>query len=350
MLSVFDVVLLVILTVAALFISYFGVGSLSSWAAKRGLLAIPGERSSHRVATPTGGGAVIAIVTIVGVAGISLLRSDWSVSGLTAYLIVAALVAAVGWLDDIYMLPAILRFCVQAGAALMIMLWVGVFKSIDLFVLGNVAMGWFAYPLTFVWIIGLINAYNFMDGIDGNAGGISAVAGSLWALVAWRLHDPLLAMIGVFLSVTCLGFLGHNWQPARIFMGDVGSTFLGLTFAVMPLLALQRSGDARLPVVGALLMAPCIWDAAYTFFGRLLRGESAFLAHRTYLYQRLASSGYPHWVCTGFYLLLTLATGLCGWLYLTIGGSWGWQLLVLVVFVLATQVAVVHFAEGVRSA
>lgn len=349
MLGLVDVVMLAIFAIAALFISYFGVGSLSSWAAERGLLAIPGERSSHRFATPTGGGAVIATVTIAGVAGISLLRFDWSVSGLTAYLIVAALVAAVGWLDDIYMLSPILRFCVQVGAALMIMRWVGVFNSIELFIFGNVAMGWFAYPLTLVWIVGLINAYNFMDGIDGNAGGIGAVAGSFWALVAWRLHDPMLGMIGVFLLVTCLGFLGHNWQPARIFMGDVGSTFLGLTFAVMPLLALQRLGDARLPVVGALIMAPCIWDAAYTFFGRLLRGEPAFAAHRMYLYQRLSSSGHPHWVCTGFYLLLALATGLCGWLYLTIGRSWGWQLLVLVFFVLATQVAVVHFSERARS-
>jgi UDP-N-acetylmuramyl pentapeptide phosphotransferase/UDP-N-acetylglucosamine-1-phosphate transferase len=338
-----------ILTVVALLASYFGVGRMSEWATDRGFLAVPGERSSHRVATPTGGGAVIAVVTIAGVAGAWLLRPDWAVSGLTVCLVAAGLVAAVGWLDDLYTLPANLRFGVHSAAALAIMLCVGTFESIYLFGFGNLSLGWVGYPLTFLWIVGLINAYNFMDGIDGNAGGIGAIAGATWALIAWYLQEPLLAMLGVFLAAACLGFLVHNWQPARIFMGDVGSTFLGATFAVMPLLAMQRSGDARLPVVGSLLLAPCIWDATYTFLRRLFRGEPVFQAHRTYLYQRLASSGYPHWVGAGFYLLLTLATGLCGWFYLRVAGRWGWQLLVLAVFLLITQVAVVRLAERWRS-
>ncbi|HJN42231.1 MAG: glycosyltransferase family 4 protein [Anaerolineales bacterium] len=339
-----------IITVAALLVSFLGVGKMRGWAAERGLLAVPGERSSHRVATPTGGGAVIAVVAIAGVVCAWLLRPDWARPGLPAFLIVAFLVAVVGWLDDMYTLPAGLRFGVQAVAALVIILRVGAFESIALFELGDLPLGWIGFPLTFLWVVGLINAFNFMDGIDGNAGGIGAAAGAMWALVAWRLDQPLLTTLGLLLSAACLGFLGHNWQPARIFMGDVGSTFLGVTFAAMPLLALQGSGDARLPVVGALLLAPCIWDAAFTFLRRIFQGEPPFQAHRTYLYQRLASSGYPHRVGAGFYLLLTLATGLCGWLYLTAGGRWGWQLLVLVVFVLAVQVAVVRFAERGRPA
>lgn len=143
----------VTLVVAALLISYFGVGRMSGWAAERGLLAIPGERSSHRVATPTGGGAVIAVVTIAGAAGVWLLRPNWAVSGLPAYLIAAGLVAAVGWLDDMYALPAIPRFGVQSAAAIAIMIWVGVFESIEMFGLGNLTLGWFGYPLTFVWIV-----------------------------------------------------------------------------------------------------------------------------------------------------------------------------------------------------
>jgi len=322
---------------------------MRGWASEHGLLAIPGERSSHRVATPTGGGAVIAAVTIASVVCVWLLRPDWALPGLVAYSMVAVLVAAVGWMDDLYALPASLRFAVQAVAAIAIMRWVGAFESIELFVFGNLPLGWIGNPLTFIWIVGMINAHNFMDGIDGNAGSIGAVAGAMWAVVAWQLQEPLLAMLSALVSVACLGFLGHNWQPASIFMGDVGSTFLGFTFAVMPLFALQRSGDARIPLVGALLVAPCIWDAVYTFLGRLLRGKPAFQAHRTYLYQRLANSGYPHWVCAGFYLVLTSATGLCGWFYLTAGGSRGWELLALVVFLLVTQVAAVYLAERRRS-
>ena len=341
--------LLAILALITLVVSYLGVGMMRGWASENGMLAIPGERSSHRVATPTGGGAVIAAVTIASVVCVWLLRPDWALPGLIAFSMAAVFVAAVGWMDDRYALPASLRFAAQAAAAITIMYWVGSFDSIQLLVFGNLPLGWTRIPLTFVWIVGMINAHNFMDGIDGNAGSIGAVAGAMWAVVAWQLHEPMLAMLSVLVSVTCLGFLGHNWQPASIFMGDVGSTFLGFTFAVMPLLVLQRSGDARIPLVGALLLAPCICDSAYTFLGRLLRGKPVFQAHRTYLYQRLASSGYPHWVCAGFYLVLTLATGLCGWFYLTAGGNWDWELLALVVFLLVAQVAVVHLVERWRS-
>jgi UDP-N-acetylmuramyl pentapeptide phosphotransferase/UDP-N-acetylglucosamine-1-phosphate transferase len=339
-----------ILAVGVLLVSYFGVARLRIWADRRGLLAIPSERSSHQVATPTGGGAVIVIVTITGAACYSLLLPDRSVSGLAVYLIAAAIVATVGWLDDIYSLPATLRFCVQAAAATAIIIWVGVFNSISVTGFGTLSLGWIQYPLTFLWVVGMTNAYNFMDGIDGNAGGMGVVAGVIWGFVAWQLHEPMLLILGVLLSATCLGFLGHNWQPARIFMGDVGSTFLGFSFATMPLMAMQSSGDARLPIVGALLLAPCIWDAAYTLFGRLLRGEHVFQAHRTYLYQRLASSGWTHWAGSGLYLFLTLATGLCGLLYLTDAGGWSWKSLVLSGFLLAMQVVVVYLSEHRRSA
>ena len=332
----------------AFLVSYLGVGRLSVWASKHGMLAIPGERSSHLVATPTGGGAVIAAVTMLGVLCVWLMRSEWAIPGLAIYLIAAVFVAAVGWLDDSYVLSAQVRFGVQAVAALVMMLWVGVFESIDFFIFGVYTLGWIGYPLTFLWIVGLINAYNFMDGIDGNAGGIGAAVGAMWALVAWRLDEPILVALGLLVSASSIGFLGHNWQPASIFMGDVGSTFLGFTFAAMPLLGLQGTGNPRLLVIGSLLVAPCICDSVYTFLRRLLHGEPVFQAHRTYLYQRLATIGYPHWVGSGFYLLLSLAMGVCGWLYLIDEGILRWQLLVLVVFILATQVGVVHFAERIR--
>ena len=131
-----------------LLVSYLGVGRLSVWASEHGLLAIPGERSSHLVATPTGGGVVIAAVTILGVLCVWLIRSDWAIPGLAVYLITAVFVAAVGWLDDFYALSAQVRFGVQAAAALVMMLWVGVFKGIDFFIFGDYTLGWIGYPLT----------------------------------------------------------------------------------------------------------------------------------------------------------------------------------------------------------
>lgn len=318
---------------------------MRKWAHARDLLAIPDERSSHLVATPTGGGLVIAFITMAGVTSVMLLHQAWIMPGLVAYLVAVLLIASVGWLDDLYTLPATLRFGVQAAAAVAIMLSVDVIQYIVL--PGDIllSLGWFGYPLTFLWIVGLTNAYNFMDGIDGNAGGIGAVAGWMWTLVALQIGEPILAFLGGFLSVSCLGFLKHNWQPARIFMGDVGSTFLGFTFSVLPLLALQSSGDERFPLVGALIVAPCIWDAAYTFIGRIVRQEPVFEAHRTYLYQRLATLGYPHWAGACFYTALTLALGMCGLLYLSDSEILGWEIIGVASTLLVLQVAVVQISE-----
>ena len=346
-----DPPVLVILLIGAsiLCLSYLGVGLMRSLATKRQLLAIPEERSSHQVATPTGGGVVIAIIAILGAALVRIMNSNLAMPGLEAFLIASIFVAAVGFLDDLYTLPVSLRFGVQAAAAVAVMLSVGVFQKIGLPTATGLSLGWFGYPLTFLWIVGLINAYNFMDGIDGNAGGIGVAAGSMWTLTAWRLGEPLLAVLGVLVVVTCLGFLGHNWHPARIFMGDVGSTFLGFTFAALPLLAQHRSLDARLPLVGALIVAPCIWDATYTFLGRLERGEPLFEAHRAYLYQRLASIGYPHWAGAGLYFALTLALGMCGMLYLWVSNTGAWLLLAVAAALLMCQVAVVVVEERRRT-
>ena len=290
-------------------------------------------------------GLVIVIVTLLSAALVWLLNPDWDIPSIAAYMVVAILVAFVGWMDDLYALSARLRFNVHLVSAVVIMFCVGVFHSITLPDYGGLSLGWIGYPLTFLWIVGLINAYNFMDGIDGNAGGIGAVASVMWALTAWKMGEHLLGVISLLVAFSCLGFLWHNWQPARIFMGDVGSTFLGFTFAALPLLAMQRYGDGRLPVVGALIVAPWIWDALYTFLGRLVRREPVFEPHRTYLYQRLASLGHPHWVCAGFYMAMTFATGLCGLIYLSSIEVWGWSMLAVTAVLLFCQVAVVIMAE-----
>ncbi len=333
------------LSIGITVVTYIGVSYMRGWAVTLKFLVFPGSRSSHRVATPTGGGLVIVVATLAAVVLIRILSPYWDVPGLAVYLIAAAIVACVGWLDDLYSLPAIVRFCVQAAAALAIMYWVNIFRNIVLPGFDGIFLGWFGPLFTFLWIVGLINAYNFMDGIDGNAGGIGVAGGVIWTLAAWRLGEPLLAALGLMVAATCLGFLGHNWQPARIFMGDVGSTFLGFTFAVLPLLALHKSEDARLPVVGALIVGPCIWDAIYTFLSRVARRKKVFEAHRGYLYQRLATKRWPHWLGACLYMVLTVALGLCGLLHLNKVNTWGWRLLIVVAAIMVFQVSVVLVAE-----
>lgn len=329
----------------ALFASYWGVGKIILWATKNEILDIPGERSSHVVATPIGGGAIIVLVTLVGMMVVSMLMPHWVIPGITSYIIGSILIAVIGWMDDLYSIAAIWRFGVQAIVAIAIMSWVGVYSGIAIPGSDYISLGWLAYPLTFIWIVGLINAYNFMDGIDGNAGGIGVVTGIIWALIASYLNKPYLVMLSMLISVSCIGFLFYNWQPASIFMGDSGSTFLGFTFAVLPLLMSKISSEVSIPVVAVLVLAPCIWDATYTFLRRLWLREPAFTAHRTYLYQRLASSGYPHRLGASIYIVLSLLTGLCGLLYLVVSGMWKLLILVFVSLLLVAQLVIVRISE-----
>ncbi|HCU80966.1 MAG: hypothetical protein CL789_04505 [Chloroflexi bacterium] len=341
----FDNFLILIILAVAMYVSYWGVGRMSIWATNRGILDIPGERSSHMVATPIGGGAIIVLVTTVGYAITRLLMPNWNIPSIQYYLIASMVIALIGWLDDLYAVPAIWRFSVQSAMAIVIMLAVGVYDNIGVPGHEPVNLGWLGYPLTFLWIVGLVNAYNFMDGIDGNAGGIGAVAGIVWAMISLYFSQPSLLILSLLIAASCLGFLGHNWQPASIFMGDSGSTFLGFTFAVLPLLMLNVSDDINIPVAATLVAAPWIWDATYTFLRRLWRREPAFTAHRTYLYQRLASSGYPHRVGAILYIFLSLLTGLSALFYLVATEGWSFFWLALTLLLLIVQLVIVLVSE-----
>jgi UDP-N-acetylmuramyl pentapeptide phosphotransferase/UDP-N-acetylglucosamine-1-phosphate transferase len=285
-------VLYVLLGVLALLLSYIGVKKMYTWAESKQILDLPNERSSHTRPTPRGGGVVIVIISLLGwvVAWSQLPDPAWAV--LAAYLVGAGAIALVSWFDDLYSLPNKWRFGVHLGGALLIVFTFPDLQTFALPVVGLVNLGWFGIAVAVLWIVGLTNAYNFMDGIDGMAGGQAVVAGVGWAILGGLAGQPLIGLLGVIVATSALGFLVHNWSPARIFMGDTGSAFLGFTFATLMVMALQTGPTFAL--AGALIVWPFVFDAGFTFFRRLLRGEKVFQAHRTHLYQRLVIAGYTH--------------------------------------------------------
>ena len=297
MTSLFVFVLLTIL-------SYFGIYLIRRYAEKRELLDHPNERSSHVIPTPRGGGLAIVILVL----GVGL----WSVieAGLyrgLIYIVGGVIIAWLGWRDDIHSLSPRVRFTVQGIVAAISIYGLGYFKAVTVPMFGEFQLGAIGILITFLWIIGLTNAYNFMDGIDGMAGGVALSAGIGWMWLASNMHNAFAFWVALAITASSLGFLGHNWSPAKIFMGDVASTFLGYSFAVLPLVSSDKSGDAL--VLGTLLMWTFIMDASVTFFQRLIRRENVVAAHRSHLYQRLVIAGYKHETISSLYIVLTLLAG-----------------------------------------
>lgn len=270
------------------------------------LLDVPNERSSHAAPKLRGAGIVI-----VGVCLILYLATTRAVAADVAwsYVTGALIVAGVSWVDDVRSLPASIRFAAHAAAAIILIAGCGPSPSLYVPIYGStIDLGLLAPALTFLWIVWMINAYNFMDGIDGIAGAQAVVAGLGWAALGAVFGQPVLYLFGGILVFSSLGFLIHNWDPAAVFMGDVGSAFLGYTFASMPLLV-SSGGTVH---EGWLLPASIcfLWlfiaDTAFTFVRRVFKKEKFWTAHRQHFYQRLVISGSSHSTVTLIYTGLAL--------------------------------------------
>lgn len=284
--------------------AYVLVAAIRRWAERGQCLDIPNERSSHTRPTPRGGGLAIVAVVLGGLWACAApdLKAAWP--PLALFTLGALVIAGVSGWDDLRHLPVGVRLAAHGLGALLAMLVFGYWRAVGWPGSGALVLGALGMPLTFLWIVGLTNAYNFMDGIDGLAGGQALVAGLGWAVLGWLGAQPLVASLGLLIAAASLGFLGHNLPPARIFMGDVGSAFLGYLFAVLPVLA--APANPVFALAGFALVWPFVFDAALTFIRRLSRGEKVWLAHRSHLYQRLVISGLSHGQVSGIYVGLAL--------------------------------------------
>ena len=272
------------------------------------IIDIPNERSSHSQPTPRGGGISLVAMTIIGLVGSQMIWQLISWRGLMFYVVAAILIAAVSWLDDLQSLSAKVRFLAHFIAAGLVIAEWGYWENLHIPLLGTIQIGQLGVLLTLLWIVGLTNAYNFMDGIDGIAGGQALVAGIGWAIVGWMIHDKFVFAIGGLLAASSLGFLFYNWSPAKIFMGDVGSAFLGFTFAVVPLIATRSTTINRdfMLWIGVLFIWPFIVDTGFTLLRRISKKENIFQAHRSHLYQRMVIAGYSHQMVSLLYIGLAV--------------------------------------------
>ena len=272
---------------------------LVDWARARGVIDVPNSRSSHTRSTPRGGGLAIVAIVVVAALLAAVLHPE-SFQRLAGAILPAISIAAISWLDDVQTLNNRTRFSVHLLCATVATAFLGPVERVDLGSFGGFDLGLAAWPLTILWIVGLTNAFNFMDGIDGIAGITALSAGVALAAVAGLQGATAVAAVAAAFAASSLGFLSCNWQPARIFMGDVGSAFCGFLIAVLPLAVPREQVPAILPVA-VLAMWPFIFDTAYTILRRLRNRENIFAAHRSHLYQRLTIAGWSHRAVASLY-------------------------------------------------
>ncbi len=253
------------------------------------LLDHPNERSLHAAPTPRTGGLAICAGLLAGWAASLLLPQA---EGLPVQILSGAVVVAgISVVDDRYGLSQGLRLLVQLGAALLLIRGGFVIQ-------GEILPGLAFAPgaglalLTVVTALWLTNLYNFMDGMDGFAGGMAVIGFGTLALLAWGQGDGLFAAASLTVCAAAAGFLWFNFPPARIFMGDSGSTTLGFLAAAFAVWG-SRRGVA--PVwLTLLVFSPFVVDATVTLLRRALRGEAVWRAHRSHYYQRLVQLGWGH--------------------------------------------------------
>jgi Fuc2NAc and GlcNAc transferase len=274
-------------------------------------LVIPGERSLHDVPTPQGGGIAIVASTLAAQCALAALGIV-PLGALLAFGGGGAAVAVIGFLDDRRHVSPLLRISVHLAAAAWALFWLGGLPAIPL---GGESMnlGIGGYVLGTLGIIWSLNLFNFMDGIDGLAaseGTFVAFAGAALSLLIGTA--PAAPAVALMLGCACIGFLIFNWPPAKIFMGDVGSGYVGYTIALLVVVAARDNAVAWL--VWLILGSVFFVDATLTLARRSLRGERVYEAHRSHTYQRLARR-WGHLPVTVGVLVVNLLWLLpCAWL------------------------------------
>lgn len=252
----------------------------------------------------------------------------------------SSVVALAGLVDDVRGLGILPRLTVQTAAAGVVVALVGTFELFPLPAPADVRLGWLSPILTVVWLVGVTNFFNFMDGLDGLAGGQAVITLATFAVVAWPNSAGAIALVSA--SAT-FGFLLRNWSPARIFLGDVGSAFLGFLMAALPLALHVGGSNSLLVLLVATSLALFLLDPVATLLLRARQGAKLGASHRQHAYQQFVAVGSSHAAVVARLLLVALGLSLAA-----IGAYWhaalAWPSLALaaLAFAIEWQLAARH--------
>ncbi len=308
------------------FITAFTISALVVWLStpivrKLGLIAgltdKPNDRKMHTTPVVRLGGVSIFLGTLCalllvwwgGWFGVLTPAKEYEVWGVT---IGGVAFFLLGLADDIFQLPALFRLFMQLLISA-IAWWVGVrIEFISIPLIGIVKFGWFSLPITMVWLSGMVNAINWIDGLDGLAAGVTTIASAVLLVTSLFMDQPAAALIAAALSGGCLGFLRYNFKPfssAEIFMGDGGAYYLGFTLAGVSVIGLVKTAAVAAVILPYLILAVPILDGVMVIFQRIQKGEPVMSPGKHHLHHRLIRAGISKRDTVLFIYALTIWAG-----------------------------------------
>jgi len=312
------------------FFSYILTNHLCSGKSEVNFLDCPNQRSLHLAPVPRTGGIAILVSFFTGLLLLILFIEVFNTPPLTAssahilslsnatgwILGISLLLGAVSFRDDRRSVSPLIRLGWHTLAAAGIIFGAGLsINSITVPLLGRLSLEWLAIPFTLLFMVWMTNLYNFMDGIDGFASGMTSVGFGFLSFVAWMGDHLVITSVSLFIAAASVGFLFFNLPPAKIFMGDVGSVPLGFLAGTLSVMGVHDGlFDIWIPM---LIFSPFIVDATLTLFIRLFRGEKVWHAHRQHYYQRMVLAGWGHRRTLVAEYCLMLACGTSAILYWT---------------------------------
>ena len=299
--------------VIAFIIGLFLVPLIILFSEKQGLLDKPNERKIHSHPIPRLGGVAIWICTILSFFALILLSYYPHRSLLSGLLLGSSLMFLLGLIDDIYCLSAKFKFVIQISIATIVFCLGVKITTIFIPILGLIEIpAILSYFITIGWIVGISNAVNFIDGVDGLAGSVITISCVTLGIISIALvpADVVSALIAFILAGSMLGFLTYNFHPAKIFIGDSGALFAGFLLATLSIMYSMKTTDCKM-YVPLLILAVPILDITFSSLRRILKGTSPFVADAEHIHHKLLHLGLSQ---NKAVLLLVLFSILMGWL------------------------------------
>jgi UDP-GlcNAc:undecaprenyl-phosphate GlcNAc-1-phosphate transferase len=288
------------------YLTYLFVPLIKSYCVRKDLLDKPGPRKIHSVAVPRLGGATFlvafAVALTLGLVAVpDLWLGNWK--GILGLIAGAAIIFSLGIIDDIKGISPLPKFLWQIAAALVPVL-AGIRPDvINIPYYKVVALGYWSIPLSVFWVVIITNTFNLLDGLDGLAAGVGAIASITFVILSVVLDIPLASLLAAGVFGICVGFLKFNYHPAQIFMGDTGSLFIGYVLGVLSLYW-PKSYASIVMFVPLLALGLPVIEIVSTTVRRLITGKKIYVADKRHLFHFLLDQGFGHkWVVLFFYFV-----------------------------------------------